>query len=117
MVVKNISDVFLIHKRLMDVILTRTDVPRTKLKYTLIYDFFVNHANLFEIPWPTCCFGLAQLVLAFFLLGIDCRPLRLRRIANSQSSGLARFTGFQQSSGPDATCRGKDVRFPSVSNR
>ena len=66
MVVKNISDVFLIHKRLMDVILTRTDVPRTKLKYTLIYDFFVNHANLFEIPWPTCCFGLAQLVLAFF---------------------------------------------------
>ena len=61
----------LIHKRLMDVILTRTDVPRTKLKYMLIYDFFVNHANLFEIPWPRCCFGLAQLVLAFFLLGID----------------------------------------------
>lgn len=56
----------LMHKRLMDVILTRTDVPRTKLQYMLIYDFFVNHANLFEIPWPTCCFGLAQLVLAFF---------------------------------------------------
>lgn len=28
--------------------LTRTDVPRTKLKYMLIHDFFVNHANLFK---------------------------------------------------------------------